>query len=80
MSLDGQCSYIIDNSYLLDKTAKLNILRIIMLDTDSSTSIMEKAGTKEISINLDKCKQEVIQHIFNIVKSRVDILNMPVTN
>jgi hypothetical protein len=80
MSVSRQISYIIENAYLLNRNAKSDILRLVMLEygDNYSSVIMEKAGTKEISINLDKCKKDLILHVYNIVKSRVDLLNQPI--
>ena len=75
-SISRQKTFIIDNSHILNTKSKLDILRISMLDNPNM--IMEKSGSKEVSINLDGCSLDTILHIYNIVKKRLDLLNKPV--
>lgn len=74
-SVSRQKTFIIDNSHILNKKSKLDILRIAILDNPES--ILEKSGSKEVSINLDTCTKDTILHMYNIVKKRLDILNEP---
>jgi hypothetical protein len=75
-----QKDYIKDNAHILNKETKIAILSIVMNEVGKG-AIMERAGSKEVDINLDMCEaanEEVILHIYNIVKARLESLNKPV--
>jgi hypothetical protein len=75
-SIFKQKTFIIENEHILNQKIRLDILNRVMLDDPKV--LMEMAGTKELMINLDMCKDEIICSIYNIVKSRLDTLNQPV--
>ena len=82
-NLNKQKQFIIENSNILNREIKIAILSIIMMENGPSV-IMEntKSGenTKGININLDSIGEinpEILNHIFNIVKTRIDTLNQP---
>lgn len=68
-----------ENSHNLNRETQLNILKLIMLEADNS--IIMETNKKEIDINLDLLENknpELLLHIYNIVKRRIDILNQPI--
>jgi ABC-type transport system involved in Fe-S cluster assembly fused permease/ATPase subunit len=71
--------FIVENSLVLNKEIKLIILSIVMMEVGQSV-IMETNNSKSVDINLDLLELkniEVLNHIYNIIKKRVDILNHP---
>jgi hypothetical protein len=74
-SVQRQREFITENANILNPKARLDILNLAMLDDPKV--VMEMSGTKELSINLDHCKDETIWHIYNIVKNRLDLLSKP---
>ena len=82
-NLNKQKIFIIENSNILNKEIKIAILSIIMMEIGPSV-IMENTKssetTKGININLDSIgdiNPEILNHIYNIVKTRIDTLNQP---
>ena len=81
ITVDRKKTFIVENTGILNRDTKLTILSIIMMEIGQSV-IME-TNKKEININLDLLEIkniEVLNHIYNIVKKRLDILNQPVKN
>lgn len=71
--------FIVENANILNREIKLIILSLVMMELDNSV-IMETNTKKEVDINLDVLEKkniEVLNHIYNIVKKRRDILNQP---
>jgi hypothetical protein len=82
ISSERKKRFIIENSTFLNKNAKINILTIAMMEIGRSV-IMETNNKKEIDIDLDlleKKNVEVLNHIYNIVKKRIEVLNKPAKN
>jgi hypothetical protein len=74
-----QRRYIIEsaNAGMLDHNTKKAIVNIVMMEIGSSLLKNETSG--DLSIDLDQIENiEVIQHIYNIVCNRREILNRPV--
>jgi hypothetical protein len=79
-SLGRQKSFITENAAILNRETKLAILSIVMMEIGPSVA-MEPTGVKEVDINLDavaEADEDVLGHIFNIVRSRLESLNQPV--
>lgn len=79
-SISKQKSFIIENAGILNRETKLAILRIVMQEIGDD-AVMENSGSKEVDINLDACatsNEDVVHHIYNMVKARLDTLNQPV--
>jgi hypothetical protein len=80
-NLKKQKKFIIENSSILNKDIKITIFSIVMMETDINKDIIsENIGNQGININLDAIeliKPEIITHIYNIVKNRLDILSKP---
>jgi len=75
-----QKAFIIENAHILNKDIKMSILSIVMMEIGSSV-ISSSIGIKGLNINLDsieKINPEIITHIYNIVKNRLDTLSKPV--
>ena len=71
--------FIVENGEFLNREIRLTILNIVMMEVGKSV-IMETSTKKEVDINLDLLQEkstEVLNHIYNIVKKRLDILNKP---
>jgi len=81
ISLNKQIKYIIENSHILNRDIKITIFSIVMMELENNKNIVsENVGSLGININLDlieKIKPEVITHIYNIVKNRVNVLSKP---
>lgn len=82
ISIERKKKIIVENGKILNKETKLTILSLIMMEVGQSV-IMESNTKKEVDINLDLLEKkniEVLNHIYNIVKKRLDILNQPAKN
>ena len=84
-NLNRQKTFIIENSNILNREIKIAILSIIMMEIGSSV-IMDSVKSKEskgLNINLDAIAEinpDILNHIYNIVKTRIDTLNQPAKN
>lgn len=71
--------YIVENNtHILNKEIKLTILNLVMMEV--GPSVIMETNKKEVDINLDLLQErnaEVLKHIYNIIKKRVDTLNQP---
>lgn len=79
ISINKKKKFIKENATILTRDIKVTILSLIMMDVGKSV-IMETSSKKEVDINLDLLETkniEVLNHIYNIVKKRFDILNQP---
>lgn len=82
ISIARKKKFIVENSSILNREIKLTILSLVMMEVGLSV-IMETNTKKEVDINLDILEMkniEVLNHIYNIVKKRLDILNQPAKN
>lgn len=82
LSINRKKKFIVENANILNKDNKLTILSLVMMEIGSSV-IMETTNKKGVDINLDLLESkniEVLKHIYNIVKKRLDILNQPARN
>jgi len=80
-TLNKQKKFIIENAHILNKDIKITIFSIVMMEIENyKTAVSENMGNRGININLDvveTIKPEIITHIYNIVKNRLDILSKP---
>ncbi len=79
ISIDRKKRFIVEHGGILNKEIKLTILGIVMMEVGKSV-IMETSNKKEVDINLDMLQEkniEVLNHIYNIIKKRLDSLNQP---
>lgn len=82
ISIERKKRFIVENSNILNKDNKITILNLVMMEVGSAV-IMETSNKKEININLDSLELknlEVLNHIYNIVKKKLDLLNKPAKN
>lgn len=82
ISIERKKKFIVENTNTLTRDIKLTILSIVMMEVGTSV-IMETNTKKDVDINLDNLEKkniEVLNHIYNIVKKRLDILNQPAKN
>ena len=78
-NLNKQKKFIIENSHILNKEIKMSILSIVMMEI-GDTVIYPSMGIKGLNINLDDIENinpDIITHIFNIVKNRLETLSRP---
>ena len=78
-NLNRQKDFIIENSNILNREIKIVILSIVMMEIGPSV-IMNTNGSKGLNINLDSIgniNPEILNHIYNIVKIRINTLNQP---
>lgn len=82
ISVSRKKKFIVENANILNKEIKVIILSLVMMEVGPSV-IMETNTKKEVDINLDVLETkniEVLNHIYNIVSKRLDILNQPAKN
>lgn len=77
-SLSRQKTFIEDNATILNRETKLAILSRVMMEIyETDPDAVIEVGT-EVDIDLDRVEQanpEVLTHIYNMVKARLDALN-----
>lgn len=74
---DRQKKFITENANILNKETKLAILSIIMLEVGPD---VVKPLPREVDVDLDQLaveNPEVLSHIYNIVRARLEELNTP---
>jgi hypothetical protein len=74
-SVGRQKSFIIEHADILGRETQLAILSIVMMEI-GPTVVMDTA--REVDINLDavsEANEEVLAHIYNIVRARLESLN-----
>lgn len=79
-NINKQKKFIVENSHILNKEIKLSILSIVMMEIGEIV-ISPSIGIKGLNINLDKIEKinsEIITHIYNIVKNRLNVLSKPI--
>lgn len=79
-TLYKQKKFIIENAHILNKEIKISILSIVIMEIGKEV-ISHGIGTKGVNINLDTIQEinpEIITHIYNIVKMRLNTLSKPV--
>jgi hypothetical protein len=79
-SLQHQKTFIVNNSSNLSKDIKMAILSIIMMEVGAHVATDVGAVAKEVNIDLDeveRCNEEVITHIYNIICAHREQLNQP---
>lgn len=82
ISNERKKKFIAENSNILNKDIKIIILSLVMMEVGKSV-IMETNTKKGVDINLDQLEIkniEVLNHIYNIVSKRLDLLNQPAKN
>lgn len=81
-NLNNQKKFIIENAYILNRDIKINILSIIIIETEDvqNSIISENVGMHGVNINLDiieSINPSLITHIYNIIKNRLEFLSKP---
>jgi hypothetical protein len=79
-SLQHQKTFIINNSSNLSKDIKMAILSIVMMEVGAHVATDVGVAAKEVNIDLDeveRCNEEVITHIYNIICAHREQLNQP---
>ena len=79
LSINQKKKFIVDQAYLLDFNSKKSILSIILMEFGIS-AIIELKCKKELHIDLTDIANKspsTICYIYNIVKTRHHILNLP---
>jgi hypothetical protein len=78
-SVAQQKSFIVTNASILNLETRSSILKIVMQEIGESV-ILKTAGRAEVNVNLDAVaekNEEVLGHIYNIVRARLDVLSQP---
>lgn len=78
-SLAKQKSFITDNAGNLNRETKIAILRIVTMEVGDA-AVAESSNGRDVDVNLDRCaelNEDVVRHIYNMVRSRLDVLNQP---
>lgn len=75
-SITKQKSFIMENANNLNDATKKSILHIVMQEIGRK-AIMGN-NENHVDINLDACSDDVVNHVYNMVKARMDSLNQPV--
>jgi hypothetical protein len=81
ITLERKKRFIVENANILNRDSKITILSLIMMEI--GPSVIMETNKKELNINLDLLEDknlEVLNHIYNIVKKRLDTLNQPAKN
>jgi hypothetical protein len=92
LSTERKKKFIIENSNILNRDIKLNILTIIMMNSDlhiksssetDQSIIMDTSNNSKkcVDINLDLLEKKdinVLNHIYNIIHKRLETLNKPI--
>ena len=85
-SFESQKTYIVDNASILDKETRKSILCLVMReigqtverDGETRNVVLVNKETNSPSINLEEIdNEEVILHVYNIVKHRRTVLSEP---
>lgn len=82
ISIERKKRTIVESGNVLNKEIRLIILNLVMMEVGQSV-IMETSNKKEVDINLDLLEiknLEVLNHIYNIIKKRLNTLNEPAKN
>ena len=75
-----QKAYVIANASVLNEETRLAILKIVMMEVGPSVLLQTKGTRPEVDIDLDavaETNEEVLGHIYNIVRARLSALNQP---
>jgi hypothetical protein len=77
LSLSRQKEFIVENASNLSRSNKCSILSLVMLELEGAAV---REAQNEVDINLDECEKlnpDIIPMIYNIVYTRLEILNTP---
>lgn len=80
-SLERQKDFIVESSSLLNKSVKMAIMNVVMMEIGDQV-VTRKIPANEVHIDLDvigKQNPGVILHIYNMVKARRQSLNQQIT-
>ena len=78
-SVNRQKEFIVENAGILNRETRLAILNVVMMEIGPDV-VMETNGAREVDIDLDAAtaaNEEVLGHIYNIVRGRLETLNQP---
>jgi hypothetical protein len=77
-SLERQKLYAVENSAFLDRTSKLAILSLVLMEIGQDAILL--STNREVDIDLDLVAHRsaaVVGHIYNIVSARIEVLCRP---
>lgn len=78
-SISRQKTFIVENTSILNRETKVSILSLVMMEVGSAV-VMESNSKNEVNINLDalaSLNEDVLTHIYNIMRARLEVLNQP---
>jgi len=78
-SISRQKTFIVENTSILNRETKVSILSLVMMEVGVAV-VMESNSKNEVNINLDALammNEDVLTHIYNIMRARLEVLNQP---
>jgi hypothetical protein len=79
VSLDAKKTFIVENAGLLNAEVQRAILRLVIQEVGSDV-VFEAGGARAVDVDLDAvaaANPDVLTHIFNIVRTRREVLCTP---
>jgi hypothetical protein len=74
-----QKSFIIENAGILDSSTKRAIIAVVMLEV-GETPFVETRDSLDIDLDfVASASEDVLRHVFNIVRARLEALGQPAT-
>lgn len=86
VSLDAKKTFIVENAGLLNAEVQRSILRLVIMEVgtviqEAGTNVVfEAGGARGVDVNLDAvaaANPDVLTHIYNIVRTRREVLCTP---
>lgn len=77
-SISRQKTFIVENTPILNRETKVSILSLVMMEV--GPSVVMESSKDEVNINLDvlaTLNEDVLTHIYNIMRARLEVLNQP---
>nr|BBO54098.1 hypothetical protein [Abalone asfa-like virus] len=80
MDLEAKKRFVVKNSHVLDFATQKSIYNLIV-NSEETESILQNPTNKKYSINLDLIENPIIiNNIYHIIKTRVEVLKSPILN
>ena len=77
-STSRQKMFIMEHTPILNHETKVSILSLVMMEV--GPSVVMESSKDEVNINLDALaalNEDVLTHIYNIMRARLEVLNQP---
>jgi hypothetical protein len=79
VSLDAKKTFIVENASLLNAEVQRSILRLVIMEVGTD-DVFEAGGARGVDVDLDAvaaANPDVLTHIYNIVRTRREVLCTP---